>query len=104
MSPIDSLRRRFLVRAAIVTTLPFIAPFSSGMAHAQQLKPLSTDNPQAKLLAYHEDAKSVKHENFKAGSDCGNCQFFTSATGACVLFPGFRVPAKAWCSAWAIKA
>ncbi|HBU30229.1 MAG TPA: hypothetical protein DEB56_12245 [Thiobacillus sp.] len=46
----------------------------------------------------------MKHPSFKPDSNCGNCQFFTAATGACTLFPGFKVPAAAWCSAWAKKA
>ena len=75
-----------------------------GNALAQELKPLPADNATAKALAYAADAATVDHPNFKPGSNCANCQFFTAATGACSLFPGFSVPAKAWCSAWAKKA
>ena len=55
-------------------------------------------------LAYAEDYTKVSHPSFKPGSNCANCQFFTAATGGCTLFPGFKVPAAAWCSAWAKKA
>ena len=98
-------RRRFLVHAAIAAVaIPFVAPALIGRAAAQALKPLPADNATAVALAYVADAKTSKHASYKPGSSCGNCQFFTAATGACTLFPGFTVPAAAWCSAWAKKA
>ena len=59
---------------------------------------------QAVALKFIADATKTKEANHKPGSNCANCQFFTAATGACTLFPGFSVPAAAWCSAWAKKA
>jgi hypothetical protein len=98
-------RRQFLVRAAVIAAaLPFVAPALVGTANAQALKPLPADNATAIALGYVADAKTTKHPSYKPGSTCGNCQFFTAATGACTLFPGFSVPAAAWCSAWAKKA
>ena len=98
-------RRQFLIRAAVVAAaLPFAAPALVGTAAAQALKPLPADNATAVALAYVADAKTSKHASYKPGSSCANCQFFTAATGACTLFPGFSVPAAAWCSAWAKKA
>ena len=104
MNNVNSSRRGFLVKAAMLAAVPFVAPALIGQAHAQELKPLPLDNAQAKALAYAEDAKTVKHPSFKPDSNCANCQFFTAASGACTLFPGFKVPAAAWCSAWAKKA
>ena len=102
-SPVS--RRRFLIQAVVaVAAIPFVAPNLIGTASAQALKPLPTDHATAKALAYVVDATTSKHPNFKPGSNCGNCQFFTAGTGACTLFPGFSVPAAAWCSAWAKKA
>ena len=100
----DPSRRRFLVRAATVAALPFVAPLFVGRAEAQALAPLPTDHATAKALAYTPDASTTKHASFKPGSTCANCQFFTAATGACVLFPGFSVAPAGWCSAWAKKA
>jgi hypothetical protein len=97
-------RRGFLVKAGLLAAVPFLAPAMVGTARAQELQPLPPDNATAKALAYTEDASKVSHPSFKPGSNCGNCQFFTAATGACSLFPGFKVPAAAWCSAWAKKA
>ena len=97
-------RRRFLVHAVVAAAaLPFASRLV-GTAQAQDLKPLPLDNATAKALAYAEDATKVSHPSFKPGSNCANCQFFTAANGACTLFPGFSVPAAAWCSAWAKKA
>ncbi len=98
-------RRRFLVRAAIaVAAVPFVAPALVGAAAAQALAPLPPDHATAKALGFVADAATATHASYKAGSNCGNCQFFTAGTGACSLFPGFSVPAKGWCSAWAKKA
>ncbi|GAB2500932.1 high-potential iron-sulfur protein [Arenimonas alkanexedens] len=97
-------RRRFLVHAVVAAAaLPFASRLI-GTAQAQELKPLPLDNATAIALAYAVDATKVSHPSFKPGSNCANCQFFTAANGACTLFPGFSVPAEAWCSAWAIKA
>ncbi|HEU0153794.1 MAG TPA: high-potential iron-sulfur protein [Arenimonas sp.] len=97
-------RRRFLVHAAVVAAaLPFASRLV-GTAQAQELKKLPLDNATAKALAYAEDASKVSHPSHKPGSNCANCQFYTATTGACTLFPGFAVPATAWCSAWAKKA
>ncbi|MBW8368015.1 MAG: high-potential iron-sulfur protein [Arenimonas sp.] len=98
-------RRRFLIQAVVATAaLPFVASGLIGTVQAQALKPLPVDNAQAVALKYILDATKTKEPIFKPGSNCGNCQFFTAATGACTLFPGFSVPAAAWCSAWAKKA
>lgn len=104
MTLADPSRRRFLVQAAIVAALPFVAPTLIGRADAQALALLPADNATAKALGYVADASTVKHASYKAGSLCSNCQFFTAATGGCTLFPGFAVSPKGWCSAWAKKA
>jgi hypothetical protein len=67
------------------------------------MRKLPVTNPQAKALNYVVDAAKAPPAR-KPGSNCANCQFFTAATGACTLFPGFAVEAKGWCSAWAKKA
>lgn len=97
-------RRSFLIQAAVVAALPFVAVVSTGVVHAQALTPLPADNAQAKALGYVADASKVSNPAFKAGSNCANCQFFTAASGACALFAGFSVAKAGWCSAWAKKA
>ena len=104
MTTSNPSRRRFLIRAAGVAALPFVAPLFVGRVQAPALAPLPADHATAKALAYTGDASTVKHASFKPGSSCANCQFFTAGTGACTLFPGFSVAAAGWCSAWAKKA
>jgi len=97
-------RRRFLIQAAVAATaLPLLARVAGQPAMAAAQK-LTSDNPQAKALGYVDDAKTTKNAAYKPGSLCSNCQFFTAATGACAIFPGYAVSPKGWCSAWAKKA
>ena len=96
-------RRRFLARLALAAAAIPVMQLASP-AQAQALKKLPLDNAQAKALKYRESVVGIKEPTYKAGSICGNCQFFTAATGACTLFPGFSVNTKGWCSAWAKKA
>jgi High potential iron-sulfur protein len=102
MSDLDS-RRRFLLGAATLAAAAPLLGFA-GPAVAAPLPRLPLTNPQAKALAYIEDASKTKNPAHKPGSTCKNCQFFTAATGACTLFAGFSVAPAGWCSAWAKKA
>lgn len=96
-------RRRFLLQAAVAATaLPLLGKLNPAVAAPLPKLPLA--NAQAKALAYTEDASKATNAAHKPGSTCLNCQFFTQATGACALFPGFSVVPKGWCSAWAKKA
>ena len=101
-TPVPS-RRRFLIAAAMATTALPIAIRLMGDAQAAGLPRLPVTDPKAKALAYTDDAGMSRHPNYKPGSACSNCQFFTAATGACALFPGFSVSPRGWCSAWARK-
>lgn len=100
-------RRRFLALAAVTAAAPLALKLLPAEA-AEALPKLSPDNPQAKALAYTEDAKTVKHPTYKPGSACANCNFFkappTQEYGPCMLFPKNSVAAKGWCSAWVKKA
>ena len=104
MSTSTSSRRRFLQAAlGAAAALPLL--FIEGpRAFAQALKPLPADLAQAKALKYAPDAAKVVDPAHKPGSTCANCQFFQAATGGCQIFPGYSVPPKAWCVAWARKA
>jgi hypothetical protein len=93
-------RRRFLQLGALTLAAPLAVRFAIPTAQAQALPKLPVDHPQAKALAYIEDAAKTTHPAFKPGSDCANCRLFTASNGACTLFPGYSVPAKAWCAAW----
>ena len=108
----DSSRRRFFGYAALMAMAPMAAQQALAQTKAapaaKALPKLPLDNPQAKALAYTENAATVKHAAYKAGSDCANCMLYKGAAGQaygpCTLFPQHSVAAKGWCSAWAKKA
>lgn len=105
MTDLCSSRRRFLMRAAIAATAaPILGKLATQHAIAAAPPQLPTTHAQAKALSYVQDASTVKHPMFKAGSTCSNCQLFTPGTNACSIFPGFAVAPKGWCQAWAKKA
>jgi hypothetical protein len=67
-------------------------------------------DPQASALGYKADASKVdktKQPKFATGQACSTCALYQGAAGsvagACPLFAGKQVAAKAWCSAWAKK-
>ncbi|MEZ5462017.1 MAG: high-potential iron-sulfur protein [Dokdonella sp.] len=105
MNAPDKNRRRFLVSSAVALgSLPLIGQALRQPAHAADLPPLPESNAQAAALKYTTDASKATAPNYKAGSDCANCQFFHPDTKGCTLFAGFSVEPKGWCSAWAAKA
>jgi hypothetical protein len=110
MNAHDPARRRFLGQAIAVAVVAVAADAVAGQAAAPAaaLPKLPLTNPQAKALAYTENAATVKNPLFKAGSDCANCNFYKGAKGQaygpCQMFPQNSVSAKGWCSAWAKKA
>lgn len=112
----DPSRRRFLRRAAFATLAGLGAGAIAGQAAKPTAKPASApaalprlplDSPQAKALAYTDNAATAKHALFKPGSSCSNCNFYKGAKGQaqgpCLMFPQNTVSAKGWCTAWAKK-
>ena len=68
---------------------------------------LTTADPTAVALAYHEDASSVDAKQFptyKAGQTCSTCLQLKGDAGQawrpCNLFPGKLVNANGWCRVW----
>lgn len=101
-------RRRFLGYTAAAAAIPLVLRSLPAGAADPALPKLPLDHPQAKALGYSENAATVKHPTFKAGSSCANCTLYKGtagqASGPCALFPQNTVAAKGWCSAWAKKA
>lgn len=98
------INRRVFVRLSSAAGLAVMA---GRLRAGEALKPLPEDNPQAVALKYVDDV-SDPPEGYPAGSDqdCANCLHYASvddAGGSCALFPGFKVQAKGWCSAWVAK-
>ncbi len=80
-------------------------------AAAGELTPLTEDDPQARALAYVNDASTVDgaaYPQYQAGQACANCVLFQGSEGdamaACSIFPGRLVDARGWCSVYAPKA
>jgi hypothetical protein len=98
-------RRVFIMQAMVA---------SGGVLTAQQVAAqaaLAESDAQAVALGYKADASKVdkaKQTRYAAGQVCSNCALFQAASGAaagaCPLFAGKQVAAKAWCTAWAKKA
>jgi hypothetical protein len=98
-------RRVFIMQAMVA---------SGGVLTAQQVAAqaaLAESDAQAVALGYKSDASKVdkaKQTRYAAGQVCSNCALFQAASGAaagaCPLFAGKQVAAKAWCTAWAKKA
>jgi len=108
MSESKISRRLFLRNVAM--SVPAGAVVMQGVAHAQGLPKLTTDDPTAMALGYTEDASTVdaaKWPIFKSGSDCANCLQIQGNDGdadrPCAIFPGKTVAAKGWCSVWVAK-
>lgn len=103
-----SNRRTFVIQS--VMSAGILA--TTRLAQAQAPAPLVQDNdPQAVALGYKSDATKAdkaKYPKYAAGQQCANCALYqgkpTDAAGACPLFAGKQVSAKAWCSAWNKKA
>ena len=71
---------------------------------------LTTTDPTAVALAYHEDASKVEASQFptyKAGQTCSTCLQLKGDPGQpwrpCNLFPGKLVNAHGWCRVWVKK-
>jgi High potential iron-sulfur protein len=101
----NSNRRVFMMQVATAASAAMVMREASAQAMVDE------KDPQAVGLAYKADATKVdkaKNPKFAAGSNCANCALFQAkagaVAGACPLFAGKQVAAKAWCSAWAKKA
>jgi len=96
-------------RQFIMTIVPAAAALSAVSGVQAQAAKVDEKDPAATGLGYKHDATKVdakKYATYKAGSNCGNCQFYQGkdAWGVCPLLGGKQVNAKGWCSAWAKKA
>jgi hypothetical protein len=120
-------RRRFI---KLVSTGAMLAPFaglaacSGGEEPAEprpeepaaarpepsgELPRLEESDPQARSLAYVNDASKVDpaaQPRYEPGQECANCALYLGGDewGGCSIFPGKLVNANGWCSVYAPKA
>lgn len=73
---------------------------------AQDAK-VSEDDPAAAALGYKHDASTVDPAKFPQRTDdqlCSTCRLYAASDeegwGACGIFPGKKVNANGWCTAW----
>ena len=101
----NSSRRVFMMQVATAAGAVMVM----GEAWAQAM--VDEKDPEAVGLAYKAcgtKGDTAKNPNVVAGTNRANCALCQAkagaAAGACPLFAGKQVAAKAWCSAWAKKA
>jgi High potential iron-sulfur protein len=100
----NSLTRRRLLRQLLLgASLAPVALAALRTARADGAPLVAVDSPEAKALAYVEDAKLAKEA--KPGNHCGDCALYQgpggSAQGPCQAFPGKAVKSAGWCRSWA---
>ena len=99
-------RRQILKGALLSAVIPAVLPRDSDAA---TLVKLTEDDPTAKALGYHLDAKKVDIKTFptfKPNQTCGTCVQLQPGTGTergCNLFPGKSVNVGGWCKVWVQK-
>ena len=106
-SQLDKGRRMVL---KLVLSGAAVVPLSSLLLHsrarAEDLPPLSEDDPAAKGLGYVHDATTTTNPKRKPDQFCKNCNLVRSDSGRwrqCAIFPGKSVDENGWCSAWVRK-
>jgi High potential iron-sulfur protein len=110
MTDRNSMSRRDALKGFVLLCGAAGALGDGRKAQAADLPHLSVDDPTAKALGYHEDAKSVEKAKFPTyvdGQMCSTCMQFqgkTDAFGPCNIFAGKAVSAKGWCQVWVKKA
>ncbi|MCZ8341738.1 MAG: high-potential iron-sulfur protein [Leptospira sp.] len=75
-----------------------------------ELKPISEEDPTAKALGFHHDAKNTNFQIYpdrkkkvNAYQVCGNCSQFSKGKdgyGRCNILTAGLVSNKGWCGAW----
>lgn len=101
-------RRAFIRLCSSSGTVLAVSAWAQGTAPgAAQLPLLSEQDPQAQALGYVADAArvdEVRFPKYSAGQHCSGCQLYQalppSSSAPCALFPGKKVAAPGWCSAY----
>lgn len=106
-SPLDHNRRRFLTRAAVAAS---VVPLSTLALQLPSRRATAADRPEAEDGHAHDyvrNAADSDHAMFEAGSNCGNCAFWSGSVtddhGGC-FHPDFMtvlVAEEGWCSVYA---
>jgi hypothetical protein len=110
MSESNSMSRRDALKGFVLLCGAAGALGVNREAQAADLPHLSPEDPTAKALGYHEDAKAVdkkKFTTYAAGQQCATCLQFQGKPGdaysGCNIFAGKAVNANGWCQVWVKK-
>ena len=100
--------RRTVLKGALLGVAAVPVSALLGRAEAAAGGPVDPNEPQAKSLAYVEDAGKVDpkaNPNFKPGQMCANCLQVPAGKEKgdwipCNIFAGRQVSAKGWCKVY----
>ncbi len=100
--------RRTLLKVALsgAVAVPLSSLLLSRQTRAEDLPPVSEDDPAAKGLGYVHDASKTDNPKHKPDQFCKNCNLVRSDAGEwrqCAIFPGKSVHQNGWCTAWVLK-
>lgn len=105
-SQTDKGRRTVLKLALSGAAMVPLSTLLSRQARAEDLPPVSEDDPAAKGLGYVHDASKTANPKHQPGQFCKNCNLVRSDSGTwrqCAIFPGKGVNENGWCTAWVLK-
>jgi hypothetical protein len=111
MNVTNLISRRDALQRLVLLCVAAGALVTAADAQAADLPHLTPEDPTAKALGYHDDAKTVDAKQFgtyQAGQTCSTCLQLQGAAGQswrpCSIFPGKAVNAGGWCQVWVKKA
>jgi hypothetical protein len=111
MNATNPISRRDVLKRLVLLCGAAGALVTAADARAAELPHLTPDDPTAKALGYHDDAKAVDAKQFatyQAGQACNTCLQLQGAADQpwrpCSIFPGKAVNAGGWCRSWAKRA
>ena len=99
----NTTRRVFFMQVAAGTS---VLAATQVMAQATALTELKPTDANAVALGYVAVANATtlpatKYPTYTTGRNCSNCAVYVAATGGCALFPGKKVAALGFCTAYA---
>jgi hypothetical protein len=108
---IEVISRREALKTLLLASGALMVGQSARTARADELPHVTSADPVAAALGYHDDAKTVDPQQFhtyQPGQTCITCLQLQGVAGQpwrpCAVLPGKLVNANGWCQAYAKKA
>ena len=109
MSPLVSRRDALRALSLALSASELIHPWRQ--VYAAELPHVSSVDPMASALGYHEDVQKIDAKQFPTygpGQTCSNCLQIQGTVGQpwrpCSIFPGKLVSSSGWCKVYVKKA